>query len=82
MSPDMLLTVRELAERTTDGIQVRLLWSPDGDRIWVAVLDTRSGENFCLQAREDDHPLELFHHPFAYEETRCLPVVHVGAVAG
>lgn len=82
MSPDTLLTLRELDERTTDGIQVRLLWSPHGDRIWVAVVDTRSGESFCLQARDGDHPLELFHHPFAYENTHCLPAPDAHAVAG
>ena len=56
---------RELAHRTSDGIEVTLLWTKIGDRLSVLVDDWRSGEHFELEpARE--RALEVYYHPYAY----------------
>ena len=56
---------RELAHRTSDGIEVSLLWSTSTDGIVVQVLDSCSGERleFDVDRRA---ALDAFHHPYAY----------------
>jgi hypothetical protein len=49
-----------------DGIQVRLLWCEHDGRLWVSVLDNKTGDSFALQVRDDERPLDVFHHPYAY----------------
>ena len=56
---------KELAERSGDGVQVRLLWSDADGRLTVEVTDNRTEETFELEAREDN-ALDVFNHPFAY----------------
>jgi hypothetical protein len=56
----------ELDQRTNDGIDVRLLWSPDDGRVFVAVSDSRTGEAFALEVAERSRALDVFHHPYAY----------------
>ena len=58
-------TARELAHRSTDGLEVTLLWQPAGDELTVCVCDERHGAYFEI------HPkpyvaLDVFHHPHAY----------------
>jgi hypothetical protein len=61
-----MVVTRELDSRINDGILVRLLWcEPDG-RLWVAVLDTKTGDSFGLDVRDDERPLDVFDHPYAY----------------
>lgn len=56
---------RELAHRTTDGIEVTLLWSKASDQITIAVVDTRSDE--ALEFNVDGGAaLDAFNHPYAY----------------
>lgn len=55
----------ELDRRTSDGIDVRLLWSSASDEIVVAVHDSRTGESFELQVAPGD-AMFAFHHPYAY----------------
>ena len=57
--------IRELDHRTSDGIDVRLLWHPHDDRISVAVRDAKTGEAFAVAVRPGDSALEAFHHPFS-----------------
>ena len=57
--------VRELDRRAGDGVDVRLLWSPQTNRVWIAVADTRHDESFELEVRPAD-ALDAFRHPFAY----------------
>ena len=57
--------VRELDHRHADGIDVRLLWDPSDDRVWVSVFDSRSGDAFEIQA-DPARTLDVFRHPFAY----------------
>jgi hypothetical protein len=57
--------MRELDQRSNDGINVRLLWAPGTDRVWVDVEDESSGERFELEVDPAD-ALTAFHHPYAY----------------
>jgi hypothetical protein len=57
--------IRELDHRHSDGIDVRLLWSPADDRVQVAVLDAKRGEKFAI-AVEPHEALTAFHHPYSY----------------
>jgi hypothetical protein len=57
--------VRELAQRASDGIEVRLLWPQGSDRVLVSVVDSRALEAFELEL-DGRQALDAFHHPFAY----------------
>jgi hypothetical protein len=57
--------IRELDRRTSDGIDVRLLWNPRTDQVVLAVHDARTVESFELQVPAAD-ALFAFHHPYAY----------------
>jgi hypothetical protein len=59
------LGVRELDHRTSDGIDVKLLWNSVTNRISVAVRDARAGHEFEL-AVDGAEALEAFHHPYAF----------------
>jgi hypothetical protein len=56
----------ELDHRTSDGIDVRLLWDRDSGRTYVSVDDSRTGTSFELEVGENDSPLEVFRHPYAH----------------
>ena len=62
--------IRELDRRTGDGLEIRLLWRPFDDMVLVAVADARSGEAFAIQVRKDERAYDVFHHPFAYADSR------------
>jgi hypothetical protein len=66
VTPETLTSIRELDSRFNDGFQVRLLSSAHEDRVWVAVLDTKSGDAFCVEVHHGDRPRDVFHHPYAY----------------
>ena len=66
MSAQVLTTIRELDHRTTDGIDVRLLWCEREDRVRVAVRDPREGEEVLARRPRAPSALDVFHHPFAY----------------
>jgi hypothetical protein len=57
--------IRELDCRTSDGINVRLLWNSITDQVVLTVHDRRSDELFEIQVAAPD-ALLAFHHPFAY----------------
>lgn len=65
---------RELAHRTSDGIEVTLFWSKPSTRVTIAVLDTRSGEALEFEV-EGSAAVDAFNHPYAYAARR------VGSVA-
>ena len=56
---------RELAHRTSNGVEIFLIWNQPGNRITVEVFDARSGEGFELPV-DSSHALDAFHHPYAY----------------
>ena len=55
----------ELAHRSSNGIDVALLWSRTTNSLYVAVADIRTGDRFTVDAPADQ-ALEVFNHPFAY----------------
>jgi hypothetical protein len=63
-------TWTELADRETDGLEVRLLWSETTGRVLVAVDDTRVGHRFAFDVPRGE-ALAAFHHPFAYAPARA-----------
>ena len=70
MTAESLTSIRELDSRLASGVQVRLLWRKVDDQLWVAVLDPRTGHGFCIRVREDERPLDVFNHPYAYAALR------------
>ncbi len=65
-------SVRELAARDNDGIQVQLLWELGSDELILVLNDTRTDETFEVPVQRD-RGLDAFHHPFAYIEA-ALPL--------
>ena len=57
---------RELDHRSSDRIEVRLLWRQSDNRVIVAVADGKTGERFTVDVREGENALDVFHHPFAH----------------
>jgi hypothetical protein len=55
----------ELAHRSSNGIDVALLWSPTTNRLFVAVADESTGDRFTVDAPRE-RALDVFNHPFAY----------------
>ena len=67
---------RELDHRSSDRIEVRLLWRESDNRVIVAVADGKTGERFTVDVRNGENALDVFHHPFAYSTPgRALSVV-------
>ena len=58
-------TMTELAHRSSNGIDVALLWSKATGRLVVSVADQRDGSTFTVDA-PSEKALDVFHHPFAY----------------
>jgi hypothetical protein len=58
-------TARELARRTVDGLDIRLLWDAFQDAIMVAVVDSRTGNQWVIPAPRGE-ALHAFNHPFAH----------------
>ena len=57
----------ELAQRSEDGIVVRLLWDEANDQVLVRYKDTRTGEAFSTRVPNAE-ALEAFRHPNAYRD--------------
>lgn len=66
MNLDDVIYGRELDSRLSNGLQVRLLWNQANDRLCVVVLDTCSGSSFRIFVADNEQPLDVFNHPFAY----------------
>ena len=73
---------RELANRTSDGIEVTLFWTQATDRVTVVVWDSHIDETLEFDVAGCD-ALDAFNHPYAYAATRrshplttpCRPMV-------
>jgi hypothetical protein len=65
----METTLIELAERTNDGVSVRLLWRPATDEVLLEVNDEKLGETFELQV-PGEQAMDAFRHPFVYAGSR------------
>ena len=71
---------RELAHRTSDGIEIILFWSKPSNQVTVAVLDTRSDEALEFDV-DGSAALEAFNHPYAYAATQRVRGVAPRGVA-
>ena len=72
---------RELAHRTSDGIEVTLFWSKATDRVMIAVFDSHTDEGLEFDV-ERSAALDAFMHPYAYAAAthpRNLAVSPAGA---
>jgi hypothetical protein len=56
---------RELARRSSGGIEVALYWCSTDDRTSIALRQTDSGESLVFSVPRD-RALDAFHHPFAH----------------
>ena len=58
--------LRELDHRANDRIDVWLLWRESDNQVLVSVADEKTGDVFTIELRDDERPLDVFHHPYAY----------------
>jgi hypothetical protein len=66
-----LRSLRELAHRSNDGIDVTLFWQPDTDELSVCVCDQRRGAYFEIEPEPAD-ALDAFYHPYSYAPQSSL----------
>jgi hypothetical protein len=59
---------RELDYRASDGIEVRLLWTPGDEDVVVEVVDQRLNDRFRLHVAGKD-ALAAFRHPYGFTAT-------------
>ena len=59
-------TLRELDHRMNDRIDVWLLWRETDNAVLVSVDDEKTGDQFTIQVRDGEKPLDVFNHPYAY----------------
>jgi hypothetical protein len=64
MTAKALTDPRELAHRTSDGIEITLFWSKLSNRVTVAVIDTHSDEALEFEVHASA-ALDAFNHPYA-----------------
>jgi hypothetical protein len=64
-TPDM--GMRELDHRSSEDIEVTLLWSTRTNRVFVSVLERQTEALFHFEVAPAE-ALDAFHHPFAYAE--------------
>ena len=65
-----ITTIRELAHRRNDGLDIQLLWDSATDRVSVALHDAKTGEGFEVEVGPGERAMDVFHHPFAYAAFR------------
>jgi hypothetical protein len=58
-------SLRELAHRAHNGLEVTLLWDPRADDVLIDIIDEHIGSSF-LYAVPRDAALDAFHHPYVY----------------
>ena len=71
-SPDPDSERRELARRSSAGVDVTLYWHPTLDELTVCVRDQRHGAYFEIRAQRD-LALDVYNHPYAYAELAHTP---------
>jgi hypothetical protein len=62
---------RELARRSTDGIEVPLFWNGPTDWVTIEIVDRRFDERLEFEVA-CDKALDAFRHPYAYAPARAL----------
>jgi hypothetical protein len=78
MPVESLTSMRELDSRSVDGLQVQLWWDSETGCVWVSTRDGRSGNQFLIEVRDGERPLDVFQHPFAYASGQQLADVLAG----
>jgi len=58
-------TLRELAHREQDGLEVSLLWDERSNDVSIEVVDHRDGSRFRVPVA-GRAALDAFRHPYAY----------------
>ena len=58
---------RELARRSSAGVDVTLYWYPTLDELIVCVCDKRDGAHFEIRPARY-LALDVYHHPYAYAD--------------
>ena len=58
-------SIRELAERTSNGTLMRLFWLRGTRELWVEVFEPEIDVTIVIPA-EPERALETFHHPYPY----------------
>jgi hypothetical protein len=58
--------IRELDRRVSDGIDIRLCWSPQDGEVFVALADHKTGDAFEVAVRRGESALEVFDDPHAF----------------
>ena len=62
---DSTITLRELAHRAHDGLEVTLLWDPHLNEVSIDVVDERTDTSFSRQVAPGS-ALDAFNHPYIY----------------
>jgi len=70
--------IRELAERTSNGTLMRLLWLQGTRELWVEVYEPEFDVTIVIPARPE-RALETFHHPYAYATADIDGMRHDGS---
>jgi hypothetical protein len=65
----------ELAEREHDGVSVALYWTRGTDALAVTVDDATTGDYFELVLADNERPLDVYYHPFAYARARGIELI-------
>ena len=65
----------ELAAREDNGISVELYWTRGTDALAVSVADATTGDYFELVVADNERPLDVFYHPFAYARARGIELL-------
>ena len=68
--------LRELDHRTSDCMDVWRLWRQHDDQVVVAVADDKTGARFKIDVGEDERPLDVFRHPYAYAALHGIGLRH------
>jgi hypothetical protein len=61
-------TLRELVARSTDGLDIRLLWRPHDDVVLLQVDDAELQSRLVVPV-PPDQAMFAFNHPYAFAET-------------
>ena len=69
---------RELAHRSTDGIEVSLFWSKPSNRVTIELVDGRIDERLEFEVA-NEKALDAFRHPYAYAPAQALALVETRA---
>ena len=59
---------QELDFRSSDGLEVSLLWEPETSRVTVSLFDMKTGHDFEIEVAGHEAQ-DAFNHPYAYAQS-------------